>query len=101
LPPVPLDVGDVVSVALQADLVDEDYIWRWDTRVLDQGDPGRIKADFKQSTFFGVPLSPSQLRNRAAGHLPFLDEDGRIDRQILELMDGAIPLVEIARRIQD
>ena len=66
-----------------ADLVDDDYIWGWDTRVLDEGDPGRIKADFKQSTFFGVPLSPAQLRKRADGHVPVLDEDGQIDRQIL------------------
>jgi protein arginine N-methyltransferase 1 len=99
--PVALAVGDRVSVTLRADLVGDDYIWGWDTRVLDQGDPGRIKADFKQSTFFGVPLSPAQLRKRAASHVPVLDEDGQIDRQILALMDGEISLGEIARRIQD
>ena len=99
--PVTVDAGDIVSVDLRADLVGEDYVWGWDTRVLDQGDPGRIKADFKQSTFFGVPLSPVQLRKRAAGHVPVLDEDGQIDRQILALMDGEISLGEIARRIQD
>jgi protein arginine N-methyltransferase 1 len=99
--PVTLAAGDTASVVLRADLVDDDYVWGWDTRVLDQGDPGRIKADFKQSTFFGAPLSPSQLRKRAADHVPALDEDGQIDRQILTLMDGEISLGEIARRAQD
>jgi len=60
-----------------------------------------IKADFKQSTFFGVPLSLSQLRKRAAGHIPVLDEDGQIDRQVLALMDRENSLGDIARRIQD
>jgi protein arginine N-methyltransferase 1 len=99
--PVALAVGDGISATLRADLVDDNYVWGWDTRVLDQGDPGRIKADFKQSTFFGVPLSPAQLRKRAAGHVPVLDEDGQIDRQVLAMMDGKLSLGEIAQRIVD
>ncbi len=97
--PVPLSVGDTVSVILRADLVGEDYIWRWDTRVLDQGHPDRIKASFKQSTFYGVPLSPAQLRKRAAGHTPKLNEDSQIDELILKLMSGSTPLGEIAHRV--
>jgi type I protein arginine methyltransferase len=99
--PILLAEGDHVTVTFHADLVGEDYVWGWNTRVLDQGDPVRIKADFKQSTFFGVPVSPSRLRKRAAGHVPVLDGDGQIDRQILTLMDGEISLGEIARRVQD
>ena len=55
LRPVQLMEGERVTVRLAADLVDDGYVWRWDTEV-----PG--KANFKQSTFFGVPLSTSQLR---------------------------------------
>jgi len=40
--------------------VSGDYIWRWATHVVSQS--GQVKADFKQSTFFGTPISPSQLR---------------------------------------
>jgi protein arginine N-methyltransferase 1 len=101
LAPISLDLGDVVAVALHADLIAEDYVWRWDTRVLGQGDPERIKADFKQSTFFGVPLSPAQLRKQASGHLPVLDDEGQIDRQILVLMDGAASVGNIADKIRD
>ena len=55
LRPVELMEGEHVTVRLAADLVDDGYVWRWDTEV-----PG--KASFKQSTFYGVPLSTSQLR---------------------------------------
>ena len=53
--PVELMEGEHVKVRLAADLVDDGYVWRWNTEV-----PG--KATFKQSTFFGVPLSTNQLR---------------------------------------
>lgn len=53
--PVELMENEHVTVRLAADLVNDGYVWRWDTGV-----PG--KASFKQSTFFGVPLSTSHLR---------------------------------------
>ena len=58
LRPVELMEGEHIAVRLAADLVDDGYVWRWETDV-----PG--KANFKQSTFFGVPLSTSQLRKSA------------------------------------
>lgn len=56
--PVEVVEGDRITVWLAADLVNDGYVWRWDTEV-----PG--KASFKQSTFFGVPLSTNQLRKSA------------------------------------
>lgn len=97
--PVPLALGDKVSISLEAKLVSDDYILRWDTVVLDQGDPMHVKANFKQSTFFGVPLSPAQLHKQAASHVPTLNEDGEIDRLILSEMDGKTSLDDIARQL--
>jgi protein arginine N-methyltransferase 1 len=97
--PVALAAGDTVSVALHANLVGADYIWRWNSRILDQDDTGKIKADFKQSNFFGVSLSAAQLRKQAAGHVPSLDEEGQMDRFILDLMDGRTPLADIASSV--
>ncbi len=99
--PVAIAADDRVSLILQGDLVEEDYIWRWNTRILDQNDPRAVKADFKQSTFFGAPLSPARLRKRASNYAPALDEEGEIDRFILSEMDGQTSLDEIARRISD
>ena len=50
LEPIPIVKGDTISLSIQAELVDEDYIWRWHTRIHSQDDPATVKADFKQST---------------------------------------------------
>ena len=56
--PVEVSEGERITFRLAADMVNDGYVWRWETDV-----PG--KASFKQSTFFGVPLSTSQLRKSA------------------------------------
>lgn len=97
--PVELDEGDNVSVMLYADLVNEDYIWRWETVVLDHAHAE--KARFKQSSFFATPLSPAQLRKRASNYAPALNRDGQIDGLILSMMNGKLPLGEIARHVAE
>lgn len=97
--PLPLAVGDMVSVSLEARLVGEDYVWNWTTHVSDGDRGGESKAHFKQSTFFGAPLSPMRLRKRADSYVPALNEDGQIDRLILELMNDRMPLGNIAHRM--
>jgi protein arginine N-methyltransferase 1 len=94
--PVPLSAGDQISVVLEANLVGDDYVWRWDTRILSQNGSGRVKASFKQSTFHGLLWSPAQLSKKAAHYVPTLSEDGEIDRWILHMMDGSKSLGEIA-----
>ena len=60
--PVELSEGDRIELRLAANFVQDNYVWRWDTDFKDQE---RIKASFKQSTFYGVPLSTTQLRTSA------------------------------------
>jgi SAM-dependent methyltransferase len=60
--PVEVSEGDRIDLRLAAKFVQDDYVWRWDTDVTDQG---RMKASFRQSTFYGVPLSTAQLRTSA------------------------------------
>jgi protein arginine N-methyltransferase 1 len=97
--PVALAVGDTVSVVLGADLIGEDYIWRWDTQVLDQGQTAHVKAGFNQTTFYGAPVALAQLHKRAASHVPSLSEDGQIDQLILALMERGTSLGETARQV--
>ncbi|HKS42814.1 MAG TPA: 50S ribosomal protein L11 methyltransferase [Blastocatellia bacterium] len=99
--PVTLSPDDTISVAIRADLVGDDYIWRWDTRVTGRNSPGEVKANFTQSTFFATPLSLAQLRKRASNHAPSLNEDGQIEHFILSLMDGKTSLEETAHRVSD
>jgi protein arginine N-methyltransferase 1 len=97
--PVRLDTGDRVRVKLQANLVGDAYVWRWATQVLDQRATGRIKTSFNQSTFFGTPLSPTQLKKGAASHIASIGKDGEIDLFILTLMNGDNALDDIAREV--
>ncbi|MBC8254064.1 MAG: hypothetical protein H8E35_08545 [Ardenticatenia bacterium] len=97
--PVDLAIGDQVSVFLAANLVGESYVYRWETRVVGSGDPEQVKAEYQQSTFFGVPVSPAQLRKRASSYVPARNEEARINLLILESMDGTTPQEDIARRL--
>jgi protein arginine N-methyltransferase 1 len=98
--PVALAAGDTMTIALHADLVGDEYIWRWKTDVLNQGDPYHPKARFRQSTFLGAPLSPTQLRKRAANFRPRLNEDGRIVKRVLDMMTSNT-LQDIAAHLVD
>lgn len=60
--PVAIAEGDQIELRLAADLVQDGYVWRWETDFLAGA---RVKASFKQSTFYGVPLSQAELRKSA------------------------------------
>lgn len=97
LRPVALQAGDAVTAELQARRMGKDYVWVWNTRV--EGADG-VRAEFRQSTFFSQPASPADLRRRAHDFRPEVGEHGRIDRAVLEMMDGSATLEEIAREVQ-
>jgi type I protein arginine methyltransferase len=97
--PIELVPGDEIAVTLSADLVGDDYIWRWNTRVVNEQNSEFVKATFKQSTFFGVPLSAARLHKKSASHVPLLNDEGEIERFILSLMDGKTALEEIAHQL--
>src|SRR5262249_7302542 len=99
--PVRVCEGDAVDIRIRADLVGEDYVWRWDTRIFGQTPRAVVKADFQQSSFFSVPLSPSRLRRRVASHSPSLNLDGRLRRYALSLMDGQHSVEYIAQRLRE
>ena len=85
--PVTLSEGESISVRLQANLVGDDYMWRWTSL-------GRT-----QSTFYGVPLAAAQLSRRTADHVPVLGTDGEIDLFVLGRMQESMPLGDIAREL--
>lgn len=101
LKPVFLEIGDTISVNLQANLVGNDYIWRWNTSVFHQGDLSQVKASFQQSNFFSTPLSLLQLRKSSSDYLPSLNQEGEIDRLILKLMGEGVSLGDIATQVKE
>ena len=97
--PVNLDPGDRVAVTIQATLIGEDYLWSWQTQVTAGADPQHVKADFKQSTFFGEPRSPQTLQKRSDRYIPTINESGKIDLNILNSMIAGKSLGDIAHQL--
>ncbi len=99
--PVGVDRGDEISVLIRARLVGNDYIWNWETRVLERENLRRAKAHFRQSTFHGTPVSLDSLRRRSAEHVPKLSPEGQMVRFVLDSMDTHLSNSQIAHRLFD
>jgi len=99
--PVELKEGDQVNVRLEAKLVGDDYIYRWETTIKAPKNPQQIKAHFNQSTFYGEPLSLSSLRKQSDAYIPELNPEGLIDHYILSQMTSQAPLGEIAKQLAE
>ncbi|HET8921506.1 MAG TPA: 50S ribosomal protein L11 methyltransferase [Candidatus Acidoferrum sp.] len=97
--PVPLAQGQTVCVSLAAKLVESEYVWRWTTRTQPLEGSGASLIHFEQSQLNGMVLSTKHLHKIAADYIPELSEEGILRRRTFELMDGKIPLEEIARRL--
>lgn len=97
--PAPLQEGQTVCVSLEARLVENDYIWRWSTRIEPLAGSGASPIHYEQSQLAGAVLSPARLRKLAADYIPQLSEEGVLRRRTFELMDGKFSLNDIAHQL--
>jgi hypothetical protein len=99
--PEPYDLahGDVVETTFRVMPGRTDSEWTWETRIRDGA--GVERANFRQSTFLGQVLPSEDMKRRADSHTPTLSIDGRIDRDILLMVDGHHTLRDIAVRLRD
>lgn len=95
LEPVALAKEQEIQVGLHADFVDQDYIWRWETRIPARAN--RPALHFQQSTFQGANFSLQSLRRQAVNYVPRLSEAGQADLWMVERMDGSTSLQNIAQ----
>ena len=86
-------------MGLEAKLLEEDYIWRWTTRVIPLEGSKATPLQFEQSQLGGAVLSPKQLHRLAADYIPQLSEEGLLRRRTFELVDGRASLEEIAHKL--
>jgi protein arginine N-methyltransferase 1 len=63
---VALEPGDKVVIDLAAHFVSDDYIWRWNTRILRGGNDRDVKAQFDQSSFGARAFSVAGLIRQKA-----------------------------------
>jgi protein arginine N-methyltransferase 1 len=94
--PVGLDPGDRVSVRLRANLIKENYLWRWESTI---HVGRRIKAHFCQSSMEAGPLSLGSLKSRECEYVPAPNEDIQIDAFVLSKVDGHASIGELARAL--
>lgn len=94
LQPVRVETGTEIFVRLQANLVGEEYIWRWETKVNKDSNDAPC---FQQSTFLGANFTSHALRRRAADFVPTLSEEGQLDRWFLQSIDGKTSLQQMAQ----
>jgi protein arginine N-methyltransferase 1 len=99
--PVELNPQDVVSLSLSANLVGDDYVWRWGTTVREGGELGRVKASAQQSNFLAAAMSREVLGRGRTDAVVTVGEAGRIDRAILGHMSGELSIEEIAHRVAE
>jgi type I protein arginine methyltransferase len=97
LHPVEVTPQDRARIELSAVLVNDEYTWRWDTRII--SGENTTKANYEQSTFYGTILSPEHLRKRRPGYVPTLNGDGLVEQFIQSGMDGNNSLETIAKNL--
>jgi type I protein arginine methyltransferase len=97
--PVDLEPGDRVSFRMKADLVRDEYVWRWETTIRMTEREQEIKAHFFQSSLHGHVLSVESLKKREAECIPAPNEDARIDAFVLSKIDGHTSLRRIAHAV--
>lgn len=96
--PIQVGEGDRIRVALRADFIRNDYVWRWDTTVSSQNEK---EISFKQSTLLGTPLSRAELHKRASSHVPVVNEEAEIAQFVLSQMNGKNSIEEIAALLSE
>ncbi len=82
---------------LHANLVGNEYVWRWETEI-DPLNDGR-KIHFQQSSFEGANVSAETLRRHATDYVPILTEAGEADRFMLQEMNGTATLQQISEKV--
>jgi type I protein arginine methyltransferase len=97
--PVAVEQGDRVGVDLRGNLIDGDYVWSWETRVIRARDDSRSAFHFRQSTFLSAPLAPRTLARRASGYRPNLSDEGRLALFVLSRMGSTESLGDIAAQL--
>ena len=94
---VELETGDEIQVRIRAKLMEDRYIWQWETRV---SSGGVERAHFAQSQFDMEIIVPEKLRRQGAHHVPGLNREGEMHRAALDGMAGGRSLGEIAAAMQ-
>jgi len=94
---VALAKDESVFVQMDAKLVENDYVWRWRTRMKSASSDGEI--NFDQSSLRASITSTALLHKAASDYVASLSDEGIRARRVLQLVDGRATLEQIARTL--
>ncbi|QUL37654.1 50S ribosomal protein L11 methyltransferase [Erythrobacter sp. JK5] len=98
--PIDLKAGDRVEARIRARLVDNQYIWSWDSVATAAQDDAQIAA-FRQSSFKSRIFVPDHLASISSRHVPAATAAIAIDRDCLALVGEGRDLETIAKALID
>jgi len=87
LKPVKAKKGDRFNIELSANLVNGDYVWRWNTKFYKKYSK-KPEQLFNQSTFYNTPISPEILLKKTEKYKTELNKLGSIDLDILNMISN-------------
>jgi len=94
---IALSAGDRIRCDFAANLVADEYVMRWSTRIDDAA--GAHKASFAQSDFMSRPRLKEDLDRSRPDYRPTLAEAGSIELCVLKAMSDGETLARIADRL--
>jgi len=94
--PEPVSAGDKFRCILRADLMGENYVWSWKSKLTKNDE---VFATYAQSSFIGIPRTQADLDKRKPSYISKLSEQGAIVKHILNLMECNMPLSKIAAEL--
>jgi protein arginine N-methyltransferase 1 len=95
--PIDARAGDTLSFDLRAKLIEEQYVFAWDSTFVPQHGP---RIAFRQSNLGAMTSRIEELRRRLVDFTPTVGTAQRQLSALLSLVDGARPIDEIARRLR-
>jgi len=96
---VDVQQGDQIHVHIEARHVGDEYLWRWDSELRPADSASARIKRFRQSTLDATPLVLRNLAKADAARATVLNNDGAVERYILQAMDGSTTNREIANQL--
>ena len=99
--PVSVQEGDQINLSIHANLVGDEYEWRWHTCILNGDDPDDVKADYDQSTEMAKRSEDELIFPFISLEKPGIGRDGEIALYILQRMDGHTSIDSIGHQVTE
>jgi protein arginine N-methyltransferase 1 len=96
--PLRVAAGDRLGVSIRAKLVEDEYVFAWDT-TFEPATDHRMPRTFQQSSLGSAVCTPDQLARRRRDHRPQLGVSARVLEDLLELAGQGLTLAELAERL--